>query len=117
MIVIPRRSWRKFVGFSEIIRHCRFTIEEFRALATEQPIDVPGLHRRIRSMIEDAESFLAKLPSDAVGVIFMEGERAVQPDVNALDKYQCDPGAPSGFWPTSPEISPAMLERYGKAKP
>jgi hypothetical protein len=47
----------------------------------------------------------------------MEGERAVQPDVNALDKYQRNPGAPSGFWPTSPEISRAMLERYGKPKP
>ena len=102
---------------AEITRHSRFTIEEFQALATEQPIDVPGLHRRIRSMIEDAESFLARLPSDAVGVIFMEGERAVQPDVNILDQYQRNPGAPSGFWPTSPEISRAMLERYGKPKP
>jgi hypothetical protein len=102
---------------AEIIPHSRFTVEEFQALATERPIDVPGLHRRIRSMIEDAESFIARLPSDAVGVIFMEGERAVQPDVNALDKYQRNPGAPSGFWPTSPEISRAMLERYGKPKP
>jgi hypothetical protein len=102
---------------AEIIRHSRFTIEEFQALATEQPIDVPGLHRRIRSIIEDAESFLARLPSDAVGVIFMDGERAVQPDVNALDKCQRNPGVPSGFWPTSPEISRAMLERYGKPRP
>jgi len=98
---------------AEIIRHSRFTIEEFQALATEQPIDVPGLHRRIRGMIEDVESFIARLPSDAVGVIFMEGERAVQPDVNALDKYQRNPGAPSCFWLTSPEISRAMLERNG----
>jgi len=43
---------------AEITRHSRFTIEEFQALATEQPIDVPRLHRRIHSMIEDAESFL-----------------------------------------------------------
>jgi hypothetical protein len=52
---------------AEITRHSRFTAEEFQALATEQPVDVPSLHRRIRSMIEDAESFIAKLPSDAVG--------------------------------------------------
>ena len=39
---------------AEIIRHSRFTAEEFEALATEEPVDVPGLHRRIRSMIEDA---------------------------------------------------------------
>jgi len=102
---------------AEITRHSRFTAEEFQALATEQPVDVPGLHRRIRSMIEDAESFIAGLPSDAVGVIFMDGDKAVQPDSNALDKYQRNPGAPGGLWPSSPEISHAMLERYGKPAP
>jgi hypothetical protein len=101
---------------AEITRHSRFTAEEFQALATEQPVDVPGLHRRIRSMIEDAESFIVKLPSAAVGVIFMDGEKPVQPDVNALDKYQRNSGAPRGFWPSSPEISRAMLEHYGKLK-
>ena len=102
---------------AEITRHSRFTVEEFEALATDEPVDVPGLHRRIRSMIEEAESFNAKLPSDAVGVIFMDGEKAVQPDVNVLDKYQRNPGAVRGFWPSSPEISRAMLERYDKPKP
>jgi Nucleotidyl transferase AbiEii toxin, Type IV TA system len=102
---------------AEITRHSRFTAEEFQVLATEQPIDVPGLHRRIRSMIEDAEGFIARLPSDAVGVVFMDGNRPVQPDVNALDKYQRHPGAPGGLWPSSPDISRAMLERYGKPKP
>jgi hypothetical protein len=87
------------------------------SLATEEPVDVPGLHRRIRSMIEDAESFIAKLPSDAVGVIFVDGEKPVQPDANALDKYERNPGAVRDFWPSSPEISRAMLERHGKPKP
>jgi hypothetical protein len=102
---------------AEITRNSRFTAEEFQALATEQPIDMPGLHRRIRGMIEDAERFIARLPSDAVGVIFMDGEKPVQPDVNALDKYRRNPGAPRGFWPSSPEISRAMLERYCKPAP
>jgi hypothetical protein len=68
-------------------------------------------------MIEDAESFIAKLPSDAVGVIFIDGDQAVQPDVAALDKYQRNPGAPGGLWPSSPEISHAMLERYCDPQP
>jgi hypothetical protein len=113
----------KFIGttpeemLAEIIRHSRFTGEEFQVLATEQPIDVRALHRRIRDMIEDAENFIAKLPSDAVGVVFMEGDTPVQPDVTALDRYQRNPGAPSGLWPSSSDISHAMLERYGKPKP
>ena len=72
------------------------------------------LHRRIRAMIEDAETFIARLPSDAVGVIFLDGDKPVQPDPGALDRYQRKPGAPPGLWPSSPEITRAMLERYGK---
>ncbi|HEY2123960.1 MAG TPA: hypothetical protein VGG94_00740, partial [Chthoniobacterales bacterium] len=99
---------------ADITRHSRFTAEEFRALATEQPIDVPDLHRRIRGMIEDAARFIRRIPSDAVGVAFLERGKAVQPDLDALEKYQRHTGAPSGVWPSSPEISTAMLERYKK---
>jgi len=99
---------------AEITRHSRFTAEEFHALATERPIDVPGLHRRIRAMIQDAEAFIRRLPSDAVGFVFMDGGKPVQPDLDALSKYERNPGAPFGFWPSSPEISRAMLEHYGQ---
>jgi hypothetical protein len=102
---------------AEITRHSRFTAEEFQALAPEAPVDVPGLHRRIRAMIEEAESFLSTLPSDAVGAIFMDGQKPVQPDINALDKYQRRLGAPGGLWPSSPDISRAMLERYNGTEP
>ncbi len=110
----------KFLGVTpeemlmEITRHSRFTAAEFAVLATEQPIDVADLHRRIRAMIEDAEAFIALLPTEAVGVMFMENDKPVQPDVSALGKYRRNPGAPSGFWPSSPEISHAMLEHYGE---
>lgn len=102
---------------AEITRHSRFTAEEFAALATAQPVDVRELHRRIRSMIEDANGFIARLPSDAVGVVFLDGDQPVQPDLNALDRYRRNPGALAGVWPTSPDIGRAMLERYGKPKP
>jgi hypothetical protein len=99
---------------ADITRHSRFTAEEFRVLATEQPIDVPGLHRRIGSMIEDAEQFISRIPSDAVGFIFLAGEKPVQPDLDAFERYQRHAGALGGVWPSSPEISSAMLERYNK---
>ena len=101
---------------AEITRHSRFTAEEFQSLATEEPLDVRALHRRIRGMIEDAETFIAKLPSDAVGVVFLDGGKPVQPDVSALDLHERNPGAPGGVWPTSPGIARAMLDRYGKPR-
>jgi hypothetical protein len=100
---------------AEITRHSRFTAEEFQVLATEQPIDSRDLHRRIRGMIEAAEVFISKLPSDAVGVVFMEGDEAVVPDLTALDRYRRNPGAPSGLWPSSSDISHEMLRRYSKS--
>ena len=99
-----------------VTRHSRFTKEEFQALATEEPLDVPGLHKRIRAMLEDAETFIAKLPSDALGVVFTEGEKAVQPDVAALDQYRRNPRALRGLWPSSPEITRTMLESNGIPK-
>ena len=99
---------------ADITRHSRFTAEEFHVLATQRPLDVRKLHRHIRSMIEDAERFISRIPSDAVGVVFLERGKAVQPDLDALEKYQRHSGAPGGVWPSSPEISSAMLERYKK---
>ena len=97
---------------AEITRHSRFTAEEFRVLATERPIDIPDLHRRIRNMIENAERFIGRIPSDDVGFVFLDGDKPVEPDVSMLAKYTRRSGARRGVWPSSPEISSAMLERY-----
>ena len=79
----------------------------------QHAIDVPALHRRIRSMLEDAGRFIRGIPSDAVGVVFLDGGKPVQPSLERMGKYQRHAGAPGGVWPSSPEISTAMLERYG----
>jgi len=97
---------------SEITRHSRFTVEEFRALATDVPIDIPGLHGRIRAMLEQTQQFIHAVPSDAVGFVFLQAGVPVQPDLSALANYQRHAGASGGVWPTSPEITAAMLERY-----
>ncbi|HJQ58270.1 MAG TPA: nucleotidyl transferase AbiEii/AbiGii toxin family protein [Vineibacter sp.] len=102
---------------AQIVRHSRFTAEEFRVLATEQPIDVADMHRRIRTMLEDAERFISHMPSDAVGVIFLEDGRPVQPEPDALERYHRHAGTRRGHWPSSSEIGHAMLERYGKDRP
>jgi hypothetical protein len=77
-------------------------------------LDVSEFHRRIRSMIEGAERFISRVPSDAVGFVFLDGERPGQPRVEALGQYERRAGTPGGVWPSSPEISRAMLERYNK---
>lgn len=101
---------------SDIIRHSRFDAEEFRVLATEHPLDVSALHRRIRSMIEDAERFISRIRSADVGFVFLEDDKPIQPDLEALGQYQHHAATPGGVWPSSPEISSAMLERYNNGR-
>jgi hypothetical protein len=96
----------------EITRHSRFTVEEFRVLATALPIDVPNMHKRIRRMIEDADEFISHLKSSDVGVVFLDGDKPVQPDLNTLNHYQRIIGGRKGIYPSSPDILTAMLEKY-----
>ncbi|MDP9055694.1 MAG: hypothetical protein M3N93_15540 [Acidobacteriota bacterium] len=99
---------------ADITRHSRFDAEEFRVLAMDRSLDVPSLHRRVRTMLESAEGFIRRIPSDAVGFVFLDGGKPVQPDLEAPERYQRRVGAPGGVWPSSPEISSALLERYNK---
>ena len=99
---------------AEITRHSRFTAEEFRVLATERPLDISDVHRRIRNMIEDAERFISTIPSDDVGFVFLDGDKPVQPDRDHFGKYQRRSGARRGVWPSSSNITSAMLDSYVK---
>jgi hypothetical protein len=99
---------------ADITRHSRFTAEEFQVLETERPIEVAALHRRIKNMIEQAQIFISQVPSDAVGFVFLDGGKTVQPEIELLSKYQRHAGTSGGVWPSSSEISSAMLERYMK---
>ncbi len=99
----------------EIRRRSTFSADEFQTLALESPLDVRDTHRRVKAMLEDAEAFIHALPSEAVGVLFLEGDRPVQPDPAALERYQRHAGARRGHWPSSTAIGTAMIERYVSA--
>ena len=103
--------------FDEIRRRSTFTADEFQVLAMEAPLDPRLVHKRIKAMLEDADAFIQRLPSDAVGCLFLEGDNPVQPNPAALDRYQRHEGARRGHWPSSSQIGSAMLERYGKLAP
>jgi hypothetical protein len=60
---------------AETTRHGRFTVEEFRVLATGRPLDVSDVHRRVRNMIEDAERFISTIAGDDVVFVFLDGAK------------------------------------------
>lgn len=58
--------------FDEIRRRSStFTADEFQVLAMEAPLDPRLVHKRIKAMLEDADAFIQRLPSDAVGCLFV----------------------------------------------
>jgi len=98
---------------AEIRRNARYSTADWKALVTAEPIDPADVLGHLRAALEQAEAFVARMPTDKAGLLFLENGRVVQPDPDHLDRYGTHAGQRRGHWPASAEISSAMLERYG----
>jgi hypothetical protein len=99
---------------AEIRRNSNYPAAEWRELATAEPLDPVVVSQRLRSALKEAEAFVARMPTQRMGLLFLKDGHAVQPDPDHLELYQTHAGRRRGQWPTTSEISSAMLERYGK---
>jgi hypothetical protein len=101
---------------AEIRRNANYPAADWRALQSSEPLDPKDITARLRAALDDAETFIARMPTDKLGLLFLQAGEVVQPDPDGLDTYQTHAGQRRGQWPSSPDISRAMLERY-KPKP
>ncbi len=69
------------------------------------------LNRDARRISGDIDVFHDR--EERVAAAALNG-KVVQPDPDRLDAYQTHAGYRRGQWPSSPEISAAMFERYNK---
>jgi hypothetical protein len=91
-------------------------VAEWRGLQSDQPLDPKDITTRLRAALDEAEAFVARMPTDKLGLLFLDNTgRAVQPDPDRLGDYQAHGGKRRGQWPDSPDIRAAMLERYNAA--
>ncbi len=97
---------------AEIRRNSRYPAAEWRAIATAEPIDPDIIMAKFRAALDDAEAFASRMPSDKIGLLFLQGGKVVQPDPALLPHYQTHGGELRGHWPASGEITAAMIERY-----
>jgi hypothetical protein len=110
----------KSLGFTpeglinEIRRLGRYTEADFRRLASDPPIDPAATMTRLRQVLDDADAFVARMPTDKAGLLFLQVGKIVQPDPDRLDAYQTHAGKRRGQWPSSPEIAAAMFEQYNR---
>jgi hypothetical protein len=111
----------KTLGFTpegvinEIRRTARYTEADFRRVASDPPVDPAATMKRLREILSEAEAFVMRMPTDKAGLLFLKNGQAVEPDPTQLPDYQTHAGRRRGQWPTSVEISAAMVERYKEA--
>jgi hypothetical protein len=99
---------------AEIRRNSNYPAAEWRALASAEPIDPNVIMTKLRAALNDAETFVSRMPTEKIGLLFLQAGKVVQPDPDSLDSHQTHVGQPRGHWPSSAEITAAMLERYNK---
>lgn len=95
----------------------RYREEDLRAVPSNEVIDPKVFFSRLRAILDQAEAFVMRMPTEKIGLLFLKDGKVVQPDPDRLDEYATHAGRRRGHWPTSMEISAAMLEHYRKEPP
>lgn len=99
---------------AEIRRNSSYSPVEWRALTAREPLDPKTIVGRLRAALDEAEAFVAKMPTEKAGLLFLKDGGVVQPDPAHLIDYQTHAGQRRGQWPSSAEISGAMFEHFRK---
>lgn len=102
---------------AEIRRNAQYPAAEWRAIVSSEPLAPEAIIGRLRAALDEADAFVARMPTEKVGLVFLKEGRVVQPDADRLDDYETHAGQRRGHWPGSAEISAAMVERYKTEKP
>jgi hypothetical protein len=99
---------------AEIRRNAHYPAADWCAVLTEAPLDPHDISARLRAALDEAEAFVAQMPTDKMGRLFLQDGKVVQPDPDHLEAYATHAGQRRGHWPTSPDIAAAMFEHYKK---
>jgi len=97
---------------AEIRRNANYPAAEWRALQSSGPLDPQDITKHLRAALDAAVAFVTRMPTGKIGLLFLQAGDVVQPDPQRLDECQTHAGQRRGQWPSSPEISSAMFERY-----
>ena len=102
---------------TEIRRNARYRADDYADLALIEPVDAGEVSRRFRQNLEEADAFARAMPIGKEGLAFHKDGQPVQPDPASLSDYVGHPAQRGGYWPSSSEISSAMLHRGADKSP
>lgn len=96
---------------AEIRRNSRYSAAEWKSIVAAEPVDATSVLLRLRNALDEAEVFVAKMPTSKAGLLFLKEGNVVQPDPGHLENYETHAGQRRGHWPSSLDVSSAMFER------
>ena len=96
---------------AEIRRNSNYPAAEWRALQMTEPVDPQAIASRLRAVLDAAEAFVTRMPTDKLGLLFLKGDKVVEPDPDRVQDYPTHAGRRRGHWPSNSEITAAMFER------
>jgi hypothetical protein len=86
---------------AEIRRTSSYSAVEWRALTTSEPLDPKAIMGQLRSALDEAESFVTKMPTEKAGLLFLKDGHVVRPDPGP-----CPPGRLSNaHWTTARPVA------------
>ena len=97
---------------AEIRRNAHYPAADWRAVLTEAPLDPQDISGRLRAALNEAEAFVVRMPTNKMGLLFLQDGKVVQSVPDHLEAYTTHAGQRRGHWPTSPDIAAAMFEHY-----
>lgn len=97
---------------AEVRRNLMHPLSAWQEVAANIPLDPKAITEKVRAALDAAESFATRMPTDKLGLLFLDSSGAVvEPDPANLNAYVTHAGQRRGHWPTSPEITQAMFEQ------
>ncbi len=102
---------------TEIRRNARYRADDYADLALVEPVDAGAVARRLRVILDEADAFVHAMPAGKEGLAFLADGQPVQPDPAALNAYVEHEAQRGGHWPSTAEISGAMLRGDHTAPP
>jgi len=97
---------------AEIRRNLHHPVEEWRQIATTEPIDAGVTVRKLLIALNEAETFVKQMPTDLAGRLFVDADgKIVQPDPTRLNDYVVHTGKRRGHWPDNRDVTASMMKK------
>jgi hypothetical protein len=83
----------------------RYREADLRAVPSNDMIDPKIFHGRLRAILDEAEVFVSRMPTEKMGLLFLKDGQVVQPDPDRLSEYTTHAGQRRSHWPANIEIT------------